>query len=381
MRLIKWSLCLLLTISCARDNPFNWLPLPIKDHDHITVHQSHTTFKQLLTALSPLYHRSLMYTCKSNKPIDIQVDYLPTNQLIKQLARQQHCQITTQPNLWVVQDQPELIAKWLTLTNHSEQSLQSLAAALNKHPKVKVHRHPHTQKLWIQAPATLWESLIIPWKTHHHQPIQLGVQAHLVAVEKTWRKGYSIHLSEPAAKPILAIDPASTLIKQMTPTILSQFFTWLESNHQGQVMASPYLTITSGQPATLDNKLLIPYTITNSRGTKTTEFKEASIELHITAQAQQHQAEVQLTLAMDSAHTDAPHQLTKRRIKTQLVMPYHQHHLVAKLILSESIQSNQTNILAKIPALGQLFKQKNQLNGQKELWCFIRLTRQEKIKN
>eukprot|EP00661_Eupelagonemidae_sp_cell13_P001996 gene1996-59_t len=347
MHLLKWALYILITTSQARDNPFIWPLGPIKDQDRITVHQSHTTLKQLLTDLSPMYHRSLLYSCKGNKPIDVHADYLMTHQLISQLARQQNCLVTNQSNLWVVNDRPELTTQWLSLDQHSESSIQSLMSAHNKHTKVKVHRHPHAHKLWIQAQDALWESLIFPWQQHNQQPIQLGVQAHLVAVEKTWRKGLALQVSEPSSNNILSIDHAGSLIKQMTPTLLAQFFAWLESNHQGQVMASPYLTITSNQSAKLDNKLLIPYTITNSRGTKTTELKEAAIELHITARAHQHQAEVQLGLAMDAVHQDAPHQLTKRRIQTQLIIPYDQHHLVAKLILSEKIHTKKPAYLPK----------------------------------
>ena len=176
--------------------------------------------------------------------------------------------------------------------------------------------------------------------------------------------------------------PALGLVVGTSKMILDAQLSALEKSGDGKIISSPKVTTLDGVKATIKQGEEIPYTVVDTDGSTSTEFKEATLKLQVTPTIT---PEGRISLEVNASNDYADWEIdpqTGLRVETPPINTSEVESTVVvkdgetiviggvyKTIASESLSG--VPWLSKIPILGWLFKYKTVSSEKRELLIFV----------
>lgn len=166
---------------------------------------------------------------------------------------------------------------------------------------------------------------------------------------------------------------------------LSAFLRLEQTKGHSRVVSNPKLVTRSGQKATFESggAFYIQQSVQGSDGTKTTTYMQQptgimlSIEPRIDAIGQiDSRIKTQIIDVADRVSNDAVPNLLKSNLETAVTIPNGQSIFLSGLTLKKSRKSiARVPLLADIPLIGELFKERNQMFEEKEVAVIVTMIR------
>ena len=192
--------------------------------------------------------------------------------------------------------------------------------------------------------------------------------------------GSNVAVNFPSAA--LAATPAIGLLYGTSKMILDARLSALENNGEGKIISSPKVTTLDSVTATIKQGEEIPYTVTDTDGKQTTEFKEATLKLEVTPKIT---SEGKISIKVNASNDYADWETdpaTGLRIETppintssveSTVVVKDGDTIVIGGVYKETATDSVTGVpvLSRIPILGWLFKYKTVSNEKRELLIFV----------
>ncbi len=192
--------------------------------------------------------------------------------------------------------------------------------------------------------------------------------------------GSNVAVNFPSAA--AAATPAIGLLYGTSKMILDARLSALENNGEGKIISSPKVTTLDSVTATIKQGEEIPYTVTDTDGKQTTEFKEATLKLEVTPKIT---SEGKISIKVNASNDYADWETdpaTGLRIETppintssveSTVVVRDGDTIVIGGVYKETAIDSVTGVpvLSRIPILGWLFKYKTVSNEKRELLIFV----------
>ena len=192
--------------------------------------------------------------------------------------------------------------------------------------------------------------------------------------------GSNVAVNFPSA--IAAATPAIGLLYGTSKMILDARLSALENNGEGKIISSPKVTTLDSVTATIKQGEEIPYTVTDTDGKQTTEFKEATLKLEVTPKIT---SEGKISIKVNASNDYADWETdpaTGLRIETPPINTSSVESTVVvkngdTIVIGGVYKMTETDsvtgvpVLSRIPILGWLFKYKTVSNEKRELLIFV----------
>ncbi len=150
----------------------------------------------------------------------------------------------------------------------------------------------------------------------------------------------------------------------------------LEDTGHAQLISDPQLVTLNGQPAIIEAGEEVPYQQTTSNGGTSIAFKKAVLRLQVTPEIQINQnILLHLTINQDQVSTltvNGVPAINTRQLRTQVLVKDRSTLVLGGIFESDqSEQHQQIPGLNKIPLIGLLFRNHEQIDNRKQLLIFI----------
>ncbi len=192
--------------------------------------------------------------------------------------------------------------------------------------------------------------------------------------------GSNVAVNFPSAA--AAATPAIGLLYGTSKMILDARLSALENNGEGKIISSPKVTTLDSVTATIKQGEEIPYTVTDTDGKQTTEFKEATLKLEVTPKIT---SEGKISIKVNASNDYADWETdpaTGLRIETPPINTSSVESTVVvrdgdTIVIGGVYKMTETDsvtgipVLSRIPILGWLFKYKTVSNEKRELLIFV----------
>jgi len=192
--------------------------------------------------------------------------------------------------------------------------------------------------------------------------------------------GSNVAVNFPSATAVTA--PAIGLLFGTSKLILDAKLSALETSGDGKIISSPKVTTLDSVTATIKQGEEIPYTVTDSDGNTTTEFKEAVLKLEVTPTIT-HEGRVSIVVNASNDYADWETDdttglraenppINTSSVESTVVVRDGDTIVIGgvyKMTASETMSG--VPWLSKIPVLGWLFKYKTVSNDKRELLIFV----------
>jgi type IV pilus assembly protein PilQ len=164
--------------------------------------------------------------------------------------------------------------------------------------------------------------------------------------------------------------------------ILDARLSALENNGEGKIISSPKVTTLDSVTATIKQGEEIPYTVTDTDGKQTTEFKEATLKLEVTPKiTSEGKISIKVNASNDYADWETDPATGLRIEKPPINTSSVESTVVVKdgdtIVIGGVYKETATDsvtgvpVLSRIPILGWLFKYKTVSNEKRELLIFV----------
>lgn len=190
-----------------------------------------------------------------------------------------------------------------------------------------------------------------------------------------------IAVNFPSVSASAVTTPAIGLLYGTSKTILDAKLAALESTGNGKIISSPKVTTLDSVTATIKQGEEIPYTVTNSDGDPTTEFKEATLKLEVTPTIT-HEGRVSIKVSASNDYADWETDSSGLRIENPPINTSSVDSTVVvkdgdtiviggvyKMTASDTVSG--VPWISNVPILGWLFKYKTVNNDKRELLIFV----------
>ncbi|MDI6616906.1 MAG: secretin and TonB N-terminal domain-containing protein, partial [Syntrophaceae bacterium] len=175
-----------------------------------------------------------------------------------------------------------------------------------------------------------------------------------------------------------AATPAIGLLYGTSKMILDARLSALENNGEGKIISSPKVTTLDSVTATIKQGEEIPYTVTDTDGKQTTEFKEATLKLEVTPKiTSEGKISIKVNASNDYADWETDPATGLRIEKPPINTSSVESTVVVKdgdtIVIGGVYKETATDsvtgvpVLSRIPILGWLFKYKTVSNEKREL--------------
>ena len=192
--------------------------------------------------------------------------------------------------------------------------------------------------------------------------------------------GSNVAVNFPSA--IAAATPAIGLLYGTSKMILDARLSALENNGEGKIISSPKVTTLDSVTATIKQGEEIPYTVTDTDGKQTTEFKEATLKLEVTPKiTSEGKISIKVNASNDYADWETDPATGLRIEKPPINTSSVESTVVVKdgdtIVIGGVYKETATDsvtgvpVLSRIPILGWLFKYKTVNNEKRELLIFV----------
>ena len=179
-----------------------------------------------------------------------------------------------------------------------------------------------------------------------------------------------------------AATPAIGLLYGTSKMILDARLSALENNGEGKIISSPKVTTLDSVTATIKQGEEIPYTVTDTDGKQTTEFKEATLKLEVTPKiTSEGKISIKVNASNDYADWETDPATGLRIEKPPINTSSVESTVVVKdgdtIVIGGVYKETATDsvtgvpVLSRIPILGWLFKYKTVNNEKRELLIFV----------
>ncbi|MBN2397942.1 MAG: secretin and TonB N-terminal domain-containing protein [Deltaproteobacteria bacterium] len=192
--------------------------------------------------------------------------------------------------------------------------------------------------------------------------------------------GSNVAVNFPSATTVAA--PAIGLLYGTSRMILNAKLAALETTGDGKIISSPKVTTLDSVTATIKQGEEIPYTVTDSDGNTSTEFKEATLKLEVTPIiTPEGKISIKVNASNDYADWETD-PATGLRVETPPINTSSVESTVVvrdgdTIVIGGVYKMTETDsvsgvpFLSRIPILGWLFKYKTVSNEKRELLIFV----------
>nr|WP_237742295.1 type IV pilus secretin PilQ family protein [Gayadomonas joobiniege] len=162
-------------------------------------------------------------------------------------------------------------------------------------------------------------------------------------------------------------------------TILDLELSALESENQGEIIASPRITTANQKTAYIEQGTEIPFVQASSSGATAVTFKKAVLSLEVTPQiTPDNKIILDLVITQDTrgdtvqTATGSAVAIDTQEIGTQVLVDNGETIVLGGIYQQQLVSSEKkVPLLGDIPYLGRLFKTTNEFNEKKELLIFV----------
>lgn len=162
-------------------------------------------------------------------------------------------------------------------------------------------------------------------------------------------------------------------------TILDLELSALESENQGEIIASPRITTANQKTAYIEQGTEIPFVQASSSGATAVTFKKAVLSLEVTPQiTPDNKIILDLVITQDTrgdtvaTATGSAVAIDTQEIGTQVLVDNGETIVLGGIYQQQLVSSEKkVPLLGDIPYLGRLFKTTNEYNEKKELLIFV----------
>lgn len=168
---------------------------------------------------------------------------------------------------------------------------------------------------------------------------------------------------------------ALTLLNKATGNLINLEISALQSDGQGKIISNPRVVTTNQMEATIESGVEIPYLQASSSGATSVAFKKAVLSLKVKPQITPDENIIMdLKVNKDSRGTDtiAGPAIDTKQISTQVLVENGGTVIIGG-IYEQAIRQdiNKVPFLGDIPVLGNLFKDKSNIDEKRELLIFV----------
>lgn len=148
-----------------------------------------------------------------------------------------------------------------------------------------------------------------------------------------------------------------------------------QSEGQAEIIATPTLTTSNKEKASIQTGTKLPYQSANGEGITATQFKDAVMKLEVTPTiTDDNQIMLELVINKDSAGTITNDGIAidTTEIRTKVLVKNESTIVIGGIYSTDKVeQEDKIILLGDIPWLGRLFKNKIEVEQKKELLIFI----------
>lgn len=170
-----------------------------------------------------------------------------------------------------------------------------------------------------------------------------------------------------------------TIARLVDGTILDLELSALETENQGEIIASPRITVANQHEAYIEQGTEIPYVQATSSGATSVEFKKAVLSMTVTPHiTPDNRIILDLIVTQDtrgetvSTGTGPAVAIDTQEISTQVLVE-NGETIVLGGIFQQTITDTDTQVplLGDLPMVGRLFRNSQQINDKRELLIFV----------
>ena len=248
-----------------------------------------------------------------------------------------------------------------------------------------------TNQLWIHEQHDRLRSLLYLIKNLDIPVTQVLIKARIVSADTHFLRSLGVlfgssSTNTPSSNNTLAMDiPTSTtnaaavnipIIKFANGHLLDLMLTALEQEGHVEMLSSPELMTNNRQAAVIESGEEVPYQEKTGEGNTSTAFKKAALSLKVTPIVLPNkQILLQLTVNQDKISNLVVNGVPAIRTQqlTTTVLLKDQETVVLGGIYEETHQNEDSGVpgLRRMPLLGGLFRQQQQLIEHKQLMIFV----------
>lgn len=189
--------------------------------------------------------------------------------------------------------------------------------------------------------------------------------------------GDRLNVNLPIASPAGSIG--FSVAKLNDGTILDLELTALETENQGEIIASPRITTANQKTAYIEQGTEIPFVQASSSGATAVTFKKAVLSLQVTPQiTPDNKIILDLVITQDtrgdnvSTPTGSAVAINTQEIGTQVLVDNGETIVLGGIYQQQTVSSEKkVPILGDVPYLGWLFRSSTEFNEKKELLIFV----------